>query len=105
MSPDLAATTFFFSGMIQTPAVFIIPGIRKQPDLPKPGLPEESGRFFGGRRVDVKPSTPFETGNFSQLWNNFHVPMVMRKRTILNRRAVDDVVIRRPLQHLIDFTD
>src|SRR3990172_8066787 len=71
---------------------------------PLPGqLPEELGRLFGRRRVDVEPGPPFEPGDFGELGHDFDVPVEELGSPGLEGAAVDDVVEGGVLQSQVEL--
>ena len=54
-----------------------------------------SGRLLRRHGVDVEAGAPLEAGHARQTGNDLDVPVVMRQRLRVERRGVDDVVVRR----------
>src|ERR1700687_405622 len=73
--------------------------------LGQPRLAQEFRRLFGRSRVDVESASPFETRNLRQFRNNLKMPVVICQRRLLHGRAVQDTVIRRPLENLFQFAN
>src|SRR6185295_12747114 len=57
-------------------------------------LPQKLRRFFRRHRIDVEPCAPFETGDLREFGNDFDVPVVEIPGLLVERRAMEDEVVR-----------
>src|SRR4051812_26686044 len=55
---------------------------------------EEGGGILGGDRVDVEARAPLEAGDLREPGDDLDVPMIVGQLLVVERRGVDDVVVR-----------
>src|SRR2546427_9986707 len=60
------------------------------------------GRLFGRRWVDVEAGSPLEACHFRELGHDFDVPVIVIEAGVATRSAVDDEVVMRTVQRLVD---
>src|SRR5205807_933397 len=84
----------------------IVPNSLSPPDIRRWihfRLMQELSRLLRWYRVDVEAGAPLEAGHARQTGNDLHVPVVVRQILRVERRRVDDVVVRRLVQRLFQL--
>src|SRR4051812_19925321 len=78
------------------------PGRRHRTGL---DLAEETGGVFGRDGVDVETRPPFEAGDLSEPRDDLDVPMVVGEFLVVKRRGMDDVIVGRAVERLLELVE
>src|SRR5262249_45372180 len=65
-------------------------------------LAQDLSRLFGRCRIQVKPGRPLESRDLRQLRDDLDVPVIELPRRLADRRGVDQQVVRRRSEGLVD---